>query len=271
LACIAPAAVGATDVAPVHLPPGWNSSSTLAQLNSIVWARSGPSGGETLSAVAIPSEGVPPNLAIDRLRDRLTPSNTPIWKTQATLCGSPGLVLGGQSSGSLPFTEYVVEESHSTLYLFAYSRASAADVDPQAEQFMRNACPASASALPSLAPPAGWTAKTLIEDLAAWQTANGDSVVLATTSLAEAAHLSSTLNLSANSGGKPQTFTACSGTGLQADEQGRLGSQSITLTLFVITTHESAYIVYYHHAGDADPKVVAAIRSYCPAGASSTG
>lgn len=236
-----------------------------------MWAKSGSTGGETLTAVAIPSLGVPPDVAIARIRARLAPSNMPVWKTEATLCGSPGLVLGGRSSGSLPVTEYVVEQSRSTLYLFAYSHASAAEVDAQAEQFMLKACPASVLALPSLAPPSGWLAKTMIENIGAWKTAGGDTVVLSTTSLAEAARLSSTLGSAAGADGKLQSFAACSGSGLQSDEQGSLGSQSFTLTVFVITTRESAYIITYRHARGADPKVVAAVRAYCPADASSTG
>lgn len=271
LALISPFPAGATDVALLNLPPGWNADPALAQLSPIVWAKAGSSAGETLSAVAIPSEGVPPDVAITRIRDRLAPPNTPVWKTQATLCGSPGLVLGGRSTGGLPVTEYVIEEAHSKLYLFAYSHASETEADAQAEQFMRDACPASVSALLSLTPPSGWLAKTLIENIGAWQTASGDSIILSTTSLAEAARLSGALHSSANADGAAQSFTACSGTGFQTDERGHVGSQLFTLTVFVIATHQTAYIVDYRHAREPDPKVVTAIRSYCPADASITG
>lgn len=264
-------AVGGAGAAPLNLPPGWTASSRLAQLSPIVWAKSGSAGGETLSALAIPPAGEPADVALAQIRERLVPSNTPIWKTDATLCGAPGLVLDGRSSGPLSVTEYVVEQSHSNLYLFVYSRTSAAAADTQAEQFMRSACPASVSALPSLVPPAGWTAKTLLENIGAWQTTSGDSVIVATTSLAEAASLSSALGSATSSGAKPQTFATCSGSGIQVDQQGHLGSQSFTMTTFVMTTHESAYVIYYRHSGEVDPKVVTAIRAYCPADASTTG
>ncbi len=265
------AALGATGATPLNLPPGWIVNSDLAKLSPIIWAKSGSSGGETLSVLAVPPNGLPPSVAMARIRDRLAPPNAPLWKTEATLCGHPGIILSGQSSGSLPNTEFVIEQSGSTLYLFVNSRASGVAVDPQTEEFLRTACPASTSTLPLLKPPSGWTAKTLIENIGGWQTESGDSIILATTSLEEGARLTTSLNLASNSEAKPETFATCSGTGLQSDEQEHVGSQSFAMTVFVVTTRESAYIIYYRHARQADPSVVAAIRAYCPAGASSLG
>jgi hypothetical protein len=271
LALVPAAAFGATAEVPLKLPSGWIANPALAQLSPIVWANSSSAGGETLTALAVPLNGLPPSVAMARIRDRLAPRNMPIWKTEATLCGNPGAIFSGQSSGSLPNTEFVVEQSGPTLYLFANSRASGVAADPLTDEFMRTACPTSTSALPSLKPPPGWQAKTLIENIGGWQTESGDSLILATTSLAEAARLTSSLNVPANSDAKRQTFVTCSGTGLQTDEQDHVGSQSFTMTMFVITTHESAYIIYYRHAREADPSVVAAVRAYCPSGASSVG
>lgn len=255
----------------LNLPSGWTANPALAQMAPIVWARSASQGGETLSAIAIPVHGLPPAVVMARIQARLAPPNTPIWKTQATLCGAPGLGISGHSSGSFPETEYVVEQSGATLYLFVYARATGVVADAQTENFMRTACPASASAVPSLVPPAGWTAKTLLANLAAWQRDNGDSVVLATTSLAEAGQLASALKSQPNSDVKPQTYAACGGTGFQSEQEGNVGAQSFRTTEFLIMTHQTAYVIYYRHALAADPAVVAAIRAFCPADASTVG
>jgi hypothetical protein len=253
-------------------PSGWTPSPELeSQRLGSVW-RKGTSETIAVTPFAIPA--TPSATMGSMMAQQFRSLGAKVQSSQTTLCGSAATLqtVGMPKRGSV--LEMVLELSHNTTYMVAYSRPAGAAADPAATAFLHNACPSSADSIALLAGPPGWTLQPQMRIAGAWTGRTFGETIMEITSATNdpIGNLMRTYITQANNNGKMITATAKPGfsaCGHPADEATYfVSSAGVKVHTDVVATQAngSAYLLTYTTFQPSfDPKVVAAMHAFCPA------
>ncbi len=262
----------ASPAAALFAPPqGWTPMPSYFLVSPAMWS---DAAGATITIMPLPS--LNSNFLSSPLFSRMMATSlrsglsgvghVQVSNTVLTLCGSPGRIMRfATAAHARPAIDAVLEASGNGVYLMLYTHLHSAG-DPRVEHALRVLCPSSARALDDLAPPPGWTRKSMMRMVAGWLGPEPGTTMMEMTgppmpSLGAVMGLGHTTRVRTVSHAVKQTC------GMAAlEESGAVNSSFVHVQsdILALQTTKASYVLSYTSQTSLDPAVLAAMRGFCP-------